>query len=102
MVVEEVETDWCGEIVLIDRDLHTLTLEDRRNRRRTFPLGPGFLLEGKPVILTRPITQAVADPQGKNRLGIGRRPRGSRHGSQREPDLRRGPARCRIGREGLG
>ena len=53
-VVEEVTTDWVGEIVAVDRDLDTLTLEDRRQRRRTFPLGPGFLLEGKPVILTAP------------------------------------------------
>ncbi len=54
LVVEEVMTDFCGEIVAVDRDLHTVTLEDRRNRRRTFPLGPGFLLEGKPVILVPP------------------------------------------------
>ncbi len=69
MVVEEVETDWCGEIVLIDRDLHTLTLEDRRNRRRSFPLGPGFLLEGKPVILTPPITRAVQVPKARTASG---------------------------------
>jgi hypothetical protein len=53
-VVEEVTTDWCGEIVAVDRDLHTLTLEDRRGKRRTFPLGPGFLLDGKPVVLVPP------------------------------------------------
>ena len=53
-VVEEVTTDWVGEIVAVDRDLHTLTLEDRRGKRRTFPLGPGFLLEGRPVILAAP------------------------------------------------
>jgi hypothetical protein len=58
-VVEEVTTDWVGEIVAVDRDLHTLTLEDRRGRRRTFPLGPGFLLEGKPVILTAPVRRAA-------------------------------------------
>ncbi|HEU5038724.1 MAG TPA: DUF3097 domain-containing protein [Nocardioides sp.] len=58
-VVEEVTTDWCGEIVAVDRDLHTVTLEDRRERRRTFPLGPGFLLEGKPVILTAPVRSAA-------------------------------------------
>ena len=57
LVVEEVTTDWCGEIVAIDRDIRTVTLEDRRGKRRTFPLGPGFLLEGKPVILTPPIRQ---------------------------------------------
>lgn len=54
LVVEEVTTDWCGEIVAVDRDLGTLTLEDRRAKRRTFPLGTGFLLEGRPVILVPP------------------------------------------------
>jgi hypothetical protein len=57
LVVEEVMTDFCGEIVAVDRDLGTLTLEDRRGRRRGFPLGPGFLLEGRPVVLTPPVTQ---------------------------------------------
>ena len=60
LVVEEVTTDWCGQIVTVDRDLHTVTLEDRRGKRRTFPLGPGFLLEGKPVILTPPVNRAAA------------------------------------------
>ncbi len=53
-VVEEVTSDFVGEIVAVDRDLHTVTLEDRRRRRRTFPLGAGFLLEGRPVILVAP------------------------------------------------
>ncbi len=57
-VVEEVTTDFCGEIVQVDRDLHTVTLEDRRRRRRTFPLGAGFLLDGKPVILVAPVSAA--------------------------------------------
>jgi hypothetical protein len=57
LVVEEVMTDFCGEIVAVDRDLGTLTLEDRRGRRRAFPLGPGFLLEGRPVILSAPVTR---------------------------------------------
>jgi hypothetical protein len=61
-VVEEVTTDWCGEIVAIDRDLDTVTLEDRRRKRRTFPLGPGFLIDGKPVVLTRPV-RAGAPPK---------------------------------------
>jgi hypothetical protein len=58
-VVEEVTTDWCGEIVAVDRDLDTLTLEDRRGRRRSFPLGTGFLLEGKPVVLRAPVHAAT-------------------------------------------
>ena len=54
LVVEEVSTDWCGEIVRVDRDLASVELEDRRGRRRSFPLGPGFLLDGAPVVLQAP------------------------------------------------
>jgi hypothetical protein len=60
-VVEEVTTDWVGEIVAVDRDLYTVTIEDRRGKRRAFPLGPGFLLEGRPVILTAPVRHARTD-----------------------------------------
>jgi Protein of unknown function (DUF3097) len=77
-VVEEVTTDWCGEIVAVDRDLHTLTLEDRKGRRRSFPLGPGFLLEGRPVVLVAPTRSgpqqrrtasgSVAVPQARARV----------------------------------
>ncbi len=69
-VVEEVTTDWCGEIVAVDRDLGTLTLEDRRGKRRTFPLGPGFLLEGRPVILVPPVRKPAA-PSGPKRTASG-------------------------------
>ncbi len=62
LVVEEVTTDWCGEIVDVDRQLDTVTLEDRRGRHRTFPLGPGFLLEGVPVILRPPVRKGPAAP----------------------------------------
>ncbi len=62
LVVEEVTTDWCGAIVTVERDLDTVTLEDRRGRRRTFPLGPGFLLEGAPVILRAPPRPGPAAP----------------------------------------
>src|SRR5919112_2988719 len=62
LVVEEVMTDWCGEIVRVERDLATVTLEDRRGKRRTFPLGPGFLLEGVPVILRAPDRLGPARP----------------------------------------
>jgi hypothetical protein len=68
-VVEEVTTDWCGAIVAVDRDLHTLTLEDRRGKRRTFPLGPGFLLEGRPVILVAPARAAAPPPPTRTASG---------------------------------
>ena len=69
LVVEEVSTDWCGEIVQVDRDLRTVTLEDRRNRRRTFPLGPGFHLEGLPVVLVAPVTQRMPDKATRTASG---------------------------------
>jgi hypothetical protein len=62
MVLEEVTTDFCGAVVRIERDLGTVELEDRKGKRRTFPLGPGFLLEGRPVILRAPARQAPKQP----------------------------------------
>ena len=67
--IDGATADWCGEIVAVERDLGTVTLEDRRNRRRTFPLGPGFLLDGRPVILTAPV-RATA-PTGPKRTASG-------------------------------
>jgi Protein of unknown function (DUF3097) len=58
MVVEDAESGYVGEVVLIDGE--RIELEDRHNRRRRFSLGPGFLLEGKPVILTAPARKAAA------------------------------------------
>ncbi|WP_300677148.1 DUF3097 domain-containing protein [Nocardioides sp.] len=71
-VVEAILNDgseWVGEIVAVDRDLDTVTLEDRRNKRRTFPLGPGFMLDGRPVILTPPVRAAA--PAGPKRTASG-------------------------------
>ena len=70
MVVEEVTTDFCGAVVRVERDLDTVELEDRKGKRRTFPLGPGFLLEGRPVILRAPARQA---PKQKTRTASGSR-----------------------------
>ncbi len=52
MVVEDVETGYVGAVVRVEYG--RLELEDRHGRRRGFPLGPGYLLEGRPVILTAP------------------------------------------------
>ncbi len=56
LVVEDVQTGWCGAVVRVEKagGMQVVHLEDRRGRVRGFPLGPGFLLDGRPVVLTAP------------------------------------------------
>jgi len=62
LVVEEVETGWVGAVVRVEKagGMHVVHLEDRRGRTRAFPLGPGFLVDGRPVTLTPPRAAAQA------------------------------------------
>ncbi|WP_269302952.1 DUF3097 domain-containing protein [Aeromicrobium sp. HA] len=62
LVVEEASSGFVGEIMRVERDLGTVELEDRRMRRKVFPLGPGFLMEGKPVVLVAPTPRVAAAP----------------------------------------
>lgn len=56
LVVEEAGSGFCGAVVACAKN--SVTLEDRHGRQRVFPLSPaGFLLEGRPVTLTRPATR---------------------------------------------
>nr|WP_197680275.1 DUF3097 domain-containing protein [Microlunatus soli] len=52
MVLEDAASGYCGAVVRWENGL--VVLEDRKNKRRSFPIGPGFLLEGKPVALKLP------------------------------------------------
>jgi hypothetical protein len=52
MVVEDAQTGYVGAIVSVEYG--RMQLEDRHGRRKSFPVGPGYLLDGKPVILTAP------------------------------------------------
>ncbi len=56
IVVEDVETGWCGAVVRVEKagGMQVVHLEDRRGKTRGFPLGPGFLVDGAPVVLTPP------------------------------------------------
>ena len=55
LVVEDSEGRFCGAVVAYEKG--TVTLEDRHGKRRVFPLSPGaFLLDGKRVTLTPPVT----------------------------------------------
>jgi Protein of unknown function (DUF3097) len=59
LVVEE-PGGFCGAVVECEK--HLVTLEDRFGRRRVFPLTRGgFLLEGKPVTLVRPVPAGGRD-----------------------------------------
>src|SRR5215217_4804450 len=50
MVVEDAQTRYVGAVVRIEYG--RMELEDRHGRRKPFPVGPGFLVDGRPVILT--------------------------------------------------
>src|SRR6478672_2118124 len=52
MVVEDAQTGYVGAVVRIEYG--RMELEDRRGRRKPFPVGPGYLIDGTPVILTPP------------------------------------------------
>lgn len=64
LVVEEVTTGWVGAVVRTEKSggQHVVVLEDRHGRTRTFPLGPGFWVDGEPVVLGAPVRQAPAAP----------------------------------------
>jgi hypothetical protein len=70
LVIEVSESGFCGAVVGTEKGPggHLVTLEDRLGRRRVFPLGPGFLLEGKPVTLIAPV---VAAPKPSTRTASG-------------------------------
>ncbi|MGO1317073.1 MAG: DUF3097 family protein [Cellulomonadaceae bacterium] len=71
LVVEEVETGWVGAVVRVEKSggMHVVVLEDRAGRSRTFPLGPGFWIDGAPVELTAPV--AAPAPAAPRRTASG-------------------------------
>ena len=65
LVVEVVGSDFVGAVTRIDG--MNVELEDRFGKRRLFPLGGGFLVDGKPVVLKPP----AAAPKGRTRTASG-------------------------------
>jgi hypothetical protein len=58
LVVEDVESGFCGAVVGFESG--AVVLEDRHRRRRNFPLVPAaFLLDGAVVTLRRPVAGPV-------------------------------------------
>lgn len=60
MVVEDAQTGFVGAVVRVEYG--RMDLEDRNGRTRGFPVGPGYLIDGAPVILTPPRKTAASAP----------------------------------------
>jgi hypothetical protein len=52
LVVEVADDGFCGAVTTVQSG--TVELEDWKGRKRLFPLGGGFLIEGEPVTLVPP------------------------------------------------
>ncbi len=78
LVVEDVETGWCGAVVRLEKagGVHVVHLQDRQGRTRGFPLGPGFWLDGAPVLLVAP--PAAAAPRSSRTASGSTAVRGAR------------------------
>lgn len=61
LVVEDPMSGFCGAVVGWEHGV--VILEDRRGKRRSFPVGPGFLLDGEPVALRIPPRRGSARPK---------------------------------------
>lgn len=53
LVLEEPTSGFVGAVVRWENGL--VVLEDRRGKRRSFPFGPNFWIEGRPINLTAPV-----------------------------------------------
>jgi hypothetical protein len=52
LVVEDPSSGFVGAVVRCEKDV--VHLEDRFGKVRAYPLGPGFWVDGRPVVLVRP------------------------------------------------
>jgi hypothetical protein len=66
LVVEDPSTGFVGAVVRCEKDV--VHLEDRFGKVRGYPLGPGFWVDGRPVVLVRP---KQAGPSGPLRSASG-------------------------------
>src|SRR6201999_3246704 len=76
MVVEDAQTGYVGAVVRVEYG--RMELEDCDGRTKPFPIGPGYLVDGKPVILTaprRPSPTAVARTASGSVAAAGNRAR---------------------------
>lgn len=65
MILEDVSSGFVGEVLRVEKSggMHVMELEDRHGRRKTFPLGGGFWLEGQPINALAPLPATRRVPQ---------------------------------------
>ena len=65
LVVEEASTGFTGAVTRLEKIAGEIVieLEDGRGVLRSFPLGPGFMIDGSPVRLVRPVRTGPATPK---------------------------------------
>ena len=77
LVIEHSESEWCGAVVGAREGL--VQLEDGRGKVRSFPIGDGFLIDGRPVALVMPkrapqrkitASGSIAAPQQRARVAM--------------------------------
>jgi predicted methyltransferase len=69
LVVEDPQSGYVGAIVRVEGG--RVELEDRQGLTRVFPHGPGFWVDGRPVILTAPARAAAAGSTAAQRTASG-------------------------------
>ncbi|MGN7200198.1 DUF3097 domain-containing protein [Arthrobacter sp. SAFR-044] len=73
MVLEDVQSGWVGAVTRVEKSggMHVVALEDRRGKSRSFKLGFGFLLEGRPIRLMPPVPRPAAAGPSAGRTASG-------------------------------
>ncbi|MDQ0119217.1 hypothetical protein J2T22_002404 [Pseudarthrobacter defluvii] len=73
MVLEDVQSGWVGAVTRVEKSggMHVVALEDRRGKSRSFKLGFGFLLEGRPIRLMPPAARPAASGPAASRTASG-------------------------------
>lgn len=65
LVVEDATTGFTGAIIRVEKSggVHLVVLEGRQGKTRSFPMGPGFMIDGAPVELVQVQQQPRVKPQ---------------------------------------
>ena len=78
LVVEDATSGFTGAVERIEKSggVHLVVLAGRRDQRRSFPLGLGFMIDGQPIELVVPSSDRQSAPQ---RTASGSRAVGTQH-----------------------